>query len=55
MQLDQLDPRIVGQRLTDARKSRGITQDDAAKRIEKVSKSLPNNAAIIQEIRKAGR
>ena len=33
MQLDQLDPRIVGQRLTDARKARGITQDDAAKRI----------------------
>ena len=29
--------------------------NDAAKRIEKVSKSLPNNAAIIQEIRKAGR
>ena len=28
---------------------------DAAKRIEKVSKSLPNNAATIQEIRKAGR
>jgi hypothetical protein len=29
--------------------------NDAAKRIEKVSKSLPNNAAIIQEIRKAGK
>ena len=28
--------------------------NDAAKRIEKVSKSLPNNAAIIQEIRKIG-
>ena len=29
--------------------------NDAAKRIEKVSKSLPNNAAIIEEIRKAGK
>lgn len=29
--------------------------NEAAQRIEKVSKSLPNNAAIIQEIRKAGR
>jgi hypothetical protein len=28
--------------------------NDAAKRIEKVSKSLPNNATIIQEIRKIG-
>jgi len=31
------------------------TLNEAAKRIEKVSKSLPNNATIIQEIRKAGR
>jgi hypothetical protein len=29
--------------------------NDAAKRIEKVAKSLPNNAAIIQEIRKVGK
>jgi hypothetical protein len=29
--------------------------NDAAKRIEKVSKSLPNNATIIEEIRKVGR
>ena len=29
--------------------------NDAAKRIEKLSKTLPNNAAIIQEIRKIGK
>ena len=29
--------------------------NDAAKRIEKISKSLPNNATIIQEIRKVGK
>jgi hypothetical protein len=29
--------------------------NDAAKRIEKVAKSLPNNATIIQEIRKVGK
>jgi len=33
MQLDHLDPKIMGQRFTDARKSCGITQDDAAKQI----------------------
>eukprot|EP00456_Euglypha_rotunda_P018519 TRINITY_DN1662_c0_g1_i1.p1 TRINITY_DN1662_c0_g1~~TRINITY_DN1662_c0_g1_i1.p1 ORF type:complete len:408 (-),score=67.42 TRINITY_DN1662_c0_g1_i1:903-2126(-) len=33
MQLDHLDPKILGQRLADARKARGITQDDAAKHI----------------------
>ena len=33
MHFDQLDPRIVGQRLTDARTSRGITQEHAAKHI----------------------
>lgn len=29
----QLDPKILGQRLSDARKARGVTQDDAAKHI----------------------
>ena len=33
MELDQLDPKILGQRLTDARKARGVTQDEAAKHI----------------------
>lgn len=33
MQLNQLDPRVLGQRLTDARKARGITQDEAAKHL----------------------
>ena len=33
MQLDHLDPTVMGQRLADARKARGVTQDDAAKRI----------------------
>lgn len=33
MQLDHLDPKILGQRFTDARKASGITQDDAAKQI----------------------
>jgi len=33
MQLDQLDPKILGLRLADARKGRGITQDQAARHI----------------------
>ena len=31
--LENLDPKILGQRLTDARKSRGVTQENAAKHI----------------------
>lgn len=31
--LENLDPKILGQRLTEARKSRGVTQEDAAKHI----------------------
>lgn len=31
MQLDHLDPKRLGQRLADARKARGVTQEDAAK------------------------
>jgi Zn-dependent peptidase ImmA (M78 family)/DNA-binding XRE family transcriptional regulator len=33
MRLDHVDPTILGQRFTDARKARGLTQDDAAKQI----------------------
>lgn len=33
MQLDHLDPKILGQRLADARKARGVTQEDAAKHL----------------------
>jgi len=33
MQLDQLDPKVLGQRLADARKARGVTQEDAAKHL----------------------
>lgn len=30
MKLDQLDPKVIGQRLADARKARDVTQEDAA-------------------------
>lgn len=30
MQINQLDPKVLGQRLADARKARGVTQEDAA-------------------------
>lgn len=33
MQIDQIDPRLIGQRLTDARKARGVTQEAAAKHL----------------------
>jgi Zn-dependent peptidase ImmA (M78 family)/DNA-binding XRE family transcriptional regulator len=33
MQTDRLDPKILGQRLADARKARGVTQEDAAKHL----------------------
>lgn len=33
MQIDHLDPKILGQRLADARKARGVTQEDAAKHL----------------------
>ncbi len=31
--IENLDPKVLGQRLTEARKSRGVTQEDAAKHI----------------------
>ncbi len=31
--IEQLDPRVLGQRLAEARKARGVTQEDAAKHI----------------------
>jgi Zn-dependent peptidase ImmA (M78 family)/DNA-binding XRE family transcriptional regulator len=34
LQLEQVDPKILGQRLADARKNRGITQDEAAKMLD---------------------
>ena len=34
MQLDQIDPKVLGRRLTEARKARGLTQEDAAKHLE---------------------
>ena len=33
MQLDHLDPKVLGQRLTDARKARDVTQEAAAKHL----------------------
>lgn len=34
MNPDHLDPKLLGQRLTDARKARGVTQEEAAKHLE---------------------
>jgi Zn-dependent peptidase ImmA (M78 family)/DNA-binding XRE family transcriptional regulator len=34
LRLEQIDPKILGQRLMDARKERGITQEDAAKYLD---------------------
>ena len=31
--IENLDPKVLGQRLTEARKSRGVTQEDAAKHL----------------------
>ena len=33
-ELNQVDPKVLGQRLADARKARGVTQEDAAKVLE---------------------
>ena len=33
MGIENLDPKVLGQRLTEARKSRGVTQENAAKHI----------------------
>ncbi len=50
MELDRLDPKVLGQRLADARKARGVTQDEAARR---VGCSRPTLIAIEKGIRKA--
>ncbi len=34
LQLETIDPRVLGQRLADARKARGVTQEDAAKHLQ---------------------
>lgn len=34
VQLDKIDPKLLGQRLAEARKTRGVTQEDAAKHLE---------------------
>jgi Zn-dependent peptidase ImmA (M78 family)/DNA-binding XRE family transcriptional regulator len=34
VQLDQIDPKLLGQRLAEARKARGVTQEDAAQHLE---------------------
>ena len=33
-QLDRIDPKVLGRRLAEARKARGVTQEDAAKHLE---------------------
>ena len=33
LRIENLDPKALGQRLTEARKARGVTQEDAAKHI----------------------
>ena len=33
MQFESLDPKVVGQRLTEARKARGVTQENAAEHL----------------------
>ena len=33
LDIENLDPKALGQRLADARKARGVTQEDAAKHI----------------------
>lgn len=34
MEINQIDPKLLGQRLTEARKARGVTQEDAAKHLD---------------------
>lgn len=50
MSFDSLDPRIIGRRLADARKSRGVTQQDAAKHL---GCSRPTLIAIEKGTRRA--
>ena len=33
-ELNQVDPKLIGKRLADARKARGVTQEEAAKVLE---------------------
>ena len=34
VEVNQIDPKLLGQRLAEARKARGVTQEDAAKHLE---------------------
>jgi len=34
VEMNQIDPKLLGQRLTEARKARGVTQEDAAKHLD---------------------
>ena len=34
LELNQIDPKVLGQRIAEARKARGVTQEDAAKHLE---------------------